>query len=721
MLMGGAVLEIAVDDFLSIDRQLVAFLEKTKSGEERPRANAAQMVVTFLKESTPQKIRRIDQWAEQELFIPAGGPAGGRRFKLLRQPYVKLWLEELARSAFMRYVAVGPTQSGKTYSAFALPIMYTLFELRINVICGVPNKDFIKDKWEDELRPAIEASRYKKYLPKKGAGSQGGVSMQFNFGNGVWLRFMPGGGSAKARAGKTSSRLFTTESDGFNPNGITGNEGDKISQLEGRVQAHNINARIVHECTASIPAGYIWMQYTAGTESRICCPCPHCGDYVTPEREHLVGWQEAENEVEAEEAAHFICPSCASAISEDERRIMNEQAVLAHKGQTVDPNGEVHGDAPKVKTFGFRWSAFNNLFQSMGYLGICEWNCKHAEDQENANTVERQQRWALPAEPSAKELEVLTLAGVTGRQGTWGERIAPADTQKITVGIDIGKWQIYFCVIAWRESGGRSVIEYGVLDVPSESMEECAAIENTLYILNDKLNDGWERDGGGELHYDFGLVDAGYQTDTIYKFTQQHDRLHPMMGFGDNEYKRGSYSQPKAYSATVRHIGTGWHSKKIRKQIDGNRFTIQLYEVSANHWKSVVHHSLAMPAYEPGAITIYKVDKNIKHNNFVRQITAETQVQEFVSGRGFITKWVQAKHRPNHWGDTMYLATAAGDMVGATQLAQAYIESDAGSGEDSPAKKQDKVKSASENKWTQSKKSGWSDVKKTEDGWTEYN
>ena len=79
--------------------------------------------------------------------------------------------------------------------------------------------------------------------------------------------------------------------------GEASRETDPVSQLEARTDAYDAFGRpfICMECSVSIEEGRIWQEYINGTQSRIACPCPHCGEYVTPEREHLRGWQEAES------------------------------------------------------------------------------------------------------------------------------------------------------------------------------------------------------------------------------------------------------------------------------------------------------------------------------------------------------------------------------------------------------------------------------------------
>ena len=164
---------------------------------------------------------------------------------------------------------------------------------------------------------------------------------------------MSGGGGDKSRAGATARVIVVTETDGFDVTSKKSREASKIKQIEGRKRAYK-NWRIYKECTVSTSKGHTWKRYNDGTASRIVVPCVHCGEKVTPEREHLRGWQEAETESESLTLSHFCCPACGKAWTEQERLEAVLLSELIHKGQTIDAGGTIHGDLPATRTLGFR-------------------------------------------------------------------------------------------------------------------------------------------------------------------------------------------------------------------------------------------------------------------------------------------------------------------------------------------------------------------------------
>jgi hypothetical protein len=104
----------------------------------------------FLGQSRPRRLRTMRQFAEQEIVIPEG-PFQGRKFRCARQPYTGLWFDAVDSGIWNRYVATGPTQSGKTLSCFVIPMLYHLFELGETVICGLPDMDMAGDKWREDI------------------------------------------------------------------------------------------------------------------------------------------------------------------------------------------------------------------------------------------------------------------------------------------------------------------------------------------------------------------------------------------------------------------------------------------------------------------------------------------------------------------------------------------------------------------------------------------
>lgn len=620
------------------------------------RATTLRTLKWFAKTATAPKIRTIREFAEAEIVLP-NGPFAGEYFSCDRQPYSRLWFEAIELGTWNRFFATGPSQTGKTMSCFIIPLLFHLFEIGETVICGVPSMDMAGDKWREDIKPAIEASRYRDLLPTSGQGSKGGMVEAVQFKHGPTLRFMSGGGGDKKRAGYTSRVLVITEVDGMDEAGLSSREADKITQLEARTRAFGKRKRIYGECTVSIEQGRTWQEYTKGTASRIFLQCPHCLHHVHPTRESLQGWQDAATEVEAEAGAGIYCPDCGESWSESDRRKANDASRLVHRGQEIGNDGAIVGELPQTNTLGFRWDAINNLFVPAAEIGAEEWKAKRAADEDNAEKEMRQFVWALPHEPNAMDAVPLDAAAIINRKLPNAKGTVPDKTELITVGIDVGKWLIHWCAVAWRKDGSLiNVFDYGRQEVPSQQLGPERAVLQALRELREIFAAGWPQ-GEVQKTPNAAWVDSGYLTDVIYNFATESGS--PWMaadGYGSAQDRKQFYSKPKTTGATVRHIGEGYHFAYQPQA------RVLLAEVNADQWKSWSHERLTSPLDKPGALTLFNAP-SMDHLSFAKHLTAEKQVEEFIAGKGLVKKWIREK-RNNHWFDCLYNACAAGHACG---------------------------------------------------------
>lgn len=621
------------------------------------RSLAQTDLLWFLGQARPRRLRTMRQFAEQEIVIP-DGPYEGRRFRCNRQPYTGLWFDAVDSGLWNRCVATGPTQSGKTLSCFVIPLLYHLFELGETVICGLPDMDMAADKWREDILPAIEQSRYREFLPRRGGGSRGGRVESRQLGNGATLKFMSGGGSDKSRAGFTSRVVVITETDGMDQPGQTSRESDKITQLEARTRAYGSRKRIYMECTVSTEQGRTWQEYKNGTQSRIVLPCPGCREWVTPERDHLVGWQGAESQVAARGTGAFACPECGECWSESQRIEANQQARLVHKDQTI-AEGNIAGPPPATDTLGFRWSAVNNLFATSGDLAGDEWRASHASDEENAEREMRQFVWCLPVVPSKWDETSIDAHELSSRIAPLARGIIPADAEHLTTAIDLGKFLAHWIVVAWSKNATGHVVDYGRIEIASDDLGVEQAILVALKEFRSLVDEGWPVGTAAGTHKktDQAWIDAGYMAPIVYTFCRDSgDRFRPAVGRGAAQQRQQWYNRPTQTGSVVKHIGQGFHMNRLPVE------KLQLAEIDADHWKTWVHQRLSTPIGTPGAMTLFQASPT-EHLALAKHLTAEVKTEEFVTGKGVVVKWERLR-RQNHWLDALYNACAAGHYCG---------------------------------------------------------
>lgn len=625
-----------------------------------PVAEMSQPVSTavqgFLRSAKPNRLRTMREFYEQEIVIPTG-PSAGRRFRVSRQPFMGLWLDAMDSGQWTYSVCTGPSQSGKTLGTFVGPILYHLFETNDTVVVGLPDMDMAADKWERDILPAIEKTSYRGLLPRVGRGSRGGKFDTIHFRHGPSLKFMSGGGSDKSRSHFTARIVVFTEVDELGVRHSTSVESDKIKQIEARTLRYGDRRRIYKECTVSVPEGHIWRNYQEGTASRILTKCPHCGRYVSLEREHLIGWKGVDNELLAESAL-FFCSECGESWSEQDRIKANRDSILIHRGQELEGN-QIKGEIPATRTLGFRWSAVNNLFLSSAFLGAAEWHGSRAFDEDNAERELHQFYWCIPYEAQNVETTTLDFNRTKRKTAKWAKGLIPDGTEYVTCGVDIGKRLLHWTAIAWFEGGqGCHVFDYGRIDVASDNMPIERALIISLSDLRDAFETGWTTTDGKQRPPDQTWIDAGWQTNIVYEFIRNSPAnfYRPCVGRGVGQQRMQWYNRPKRTGSTVKHLGDGFHFSWI----PGAK--VHLVEVNADTWKSRLHQMLNLPPDKRGSMTLYSATAN-EHTSWVKHQMAEHQIEEFIPGKGMVKRWEKV-HANNHWGDSTYIASAAASFCG---------------------------------------------------------
>ena len=626
-----------------------------------PSAVVARQLRWLAESARSPRLRTMREFAEQEIVIPNGYFAG-TRFSCSIQPFTGLFFDAVDSGRWSNFTVTGPSQSGKTLMGFCIPILYHLFEWKETVVVGLPDLDMAEDKWKEDLMPLIESSRYRELLPRRGTGSKGGKTLRRDFSNGATLRYMSGGGSDKSRAGFTSRVVVITETDGMDEAGEGSRESDKVSQLEARVRSWSTRARIYKECTVSIKEGRTWSDYSQGTASRIVAPCPACGEYVSPEREHLHGWQDAADVIQARALAAFVCPECGVILSNDDRVRMMQSSRLLHKGERINSSGQVSGEAVATDSLGFRWSGFHNLLLTPGDLGVDEYRGARASDEEMAERKLCQFVWALPYAPDKEDETALDAWVVMKRQLPFARGVVPAGAEFVTAGLDLGKTKCHYVVLAWFPGARCHVVDYGVLEVLHETLGVERGLADVMMRFDEIAGAGWIDEGAKPVQPTWVFVDSGWETETVYSFCRREDlelrgRWMPVKGFGALQ-RAGHYVSPRKKNSDVRSIGNGWHIVRVKAK------RIRTVMLNSDEWKAWVHKRLATPVGEPGALTFYETANPFGHERISKHLLAEKVTKAYDPKRGWYTK-LESVRKDNHYLDATYIACAAGNVAGA--------------------------------------------------------
>ena len=623
--------------------------------------------------------RSIVEFAEAEIILP-DGPYKGERLDLDHSPHTRMLLELIESGEYAEHYWTACVQSGKTL-VLLIVLMYYLFELEENVVFGLPTMEIWADKWLLDIRPVIEASKYRDLMPSEGSGARGGrPSELIRFRNGAALKPMSAGGRDQKRSAFTARVIVMTELDKMDVAGEKSRETDPVRQMVARSKAFGEDAKVFGECTVSTVDGRIWSEVTGGSDTRIAHRCPSCGALSFVGREHLTGWREAETEYDAWESGAFCCPSCGERWSESQRAGACASAALVHRGQAISEDGQtVEGDAARTRTLGFRWSASHNLFVSAGNVAAEEWAAAKKkrdgmeQDAELAELELRQYTWVDPIVPDEQQEGELTPSMVGRRVASTPQRSLPPNTVGLTLGADVGKHNIYWVELAVLDDGSLLVPDYGVVEVQSQTTPEDVAIRAAIEELEQYVHDvveGCEVEASGDgaarrVRPALRAIDSNYMKVPVLDGVRAINRARRCKaaigtrGRGHGQFVDGrraeSYSHPTAKTKTTTHIGDGLH---VRYERDVKQSVV---EVNADRWKRYVHDRLRVPPDTPGSMLLYQADTRT-HHSIAHHLTAEHSI-ETVSDGVPVQKFVR-KRAANHYLDALSLACVAASMAG---------------------------------------------------------
>lgn len=626
--------------------------------------NASQLIAKALRAGIGQPPRSMRDWITSELFIP-DGPFAGERFRFERQPITRLWIDEIDSGRWIEHVYTGPSQSGKSLIGYVAPMLYHSCELNEKLIFGVPIDEMAADKWEADIKPAMEASpKMRRLLPKRGPGSAGGtIRDRVTLANGAVLKIMAAGGSDQSKAGYTARVLCATEIAAFSEASEKSLESDPLRQILARLRAATRDQRrIFLEGTNATEATLPATLKEHSSQSKIVVPCPHCGEFILPGRDDLAGWQEARNELEAREKAYWRCNKCYEPLDDAMRRAALNDAVLIHSGQTVTKRGEVVGDLPPTKRLYFEYNAFHNAFLTAGDIAYDCWSANQIEldtpARESAEKELAQFVFGVTYTPPVhQETEEIRPESVEDRRLKLPRGVAPSDTIRLVLGVDVGSKFCHWVVVAVRECQALHVVDYGIQEVPVSSMSLRTAIKETIVEIVSSLANGFPRDGGNDrIPLAAAYVDSGYQPEAIFEATKQLSDvvdLLPVLGRGETQMLKRKYELPAKTGNVVREIDTNgrWHLSKV-KRAGVNQLTLD-----SDAMKLLVQSGLILPISVAGSISLFSGPQSV-HRRFAKHLTSEQLITEELPGKPSIRRWI--KHGANHHLDALaYAATAA--------------------------------------------------------------
>lgn len=257
----------------------------------------------------------------------------------------------------------------------------------------------------------------------------------------------------------------------------------------------------------------------------------------------------------------------------------------------------------------------------------------------------------------------LTAAKVQGRISDTLQRQLPAETERITIGIDVGKYLCHWTKIAWAPEATGTIIDYGIIEtvnIDRHSDEQAIelAIASALEIFAEE-----QLALDPQLRPDLCLIDSGTFTSAVYEASRRIGRpFFPAKGIG-SQFRMPNSTNTK----TQTHLyEEAYSTYRIAD-------AVSLYLINVDYWKLWTHERFLTDSYQqgtsmrtPGSLALFNPEGDRRrHLAYSQHIVAEELRLIPRDGKDYRREWY-VKTRNNHWLDSTTYANAAAGACGVT-------------------------------------------------------
>jgi phage terminase large subunit GpA-like protein len=581
----------------------------------------------------PPPPRPLLEWCTM-LRYPDGAMAG-MHFDPKSHPPEYMVLRAVQAGGFHRYVVVGPTQDGKTWTTLIVPMLYVLTELRLPAIYGAPDMRLCQDTWTEKIKPALVRSGLGHFLPVDGIGSSGGTNVTtVHLHGGATLFFMGAGAkNESAQASRTVAYVFKDELDSIKPAMIPlmDRRADNYDDLARRFETSTIkddrNSRVLARLRDS-------------TNGRPWYACTACG------RAQAFEWEQVRadyaDDISAIETVRLHCRHCDHGMTDDERK----QAIAGQwwevrEGESVDEHGTVVGTARRSLTYGLRWTALDSPLKSLAKLAV-EFRAASIKaaagdhtDLRNFHRDQLTQEYTGDLDQSV-ELTLERIYKLSAQSGYQAGEV-PHGAEYLTMATDMQHRWCYWAVRGHDREGRRWLIAAGVeslrhehgiragqaLDSKDQPTKEqrWAALDRVAALVAN----GWRR---GDEHFvpvRRGL-DVGNYLDELRPWLARNLEWTACVGRGESQVLRQAGGHSGNRLIWIPGV------VDVRQQQDAFG-PWALWMVDADRVRGQIHDGLLAEPGAPGSGAVFRGIASKSATEWIaRHLTAEMRVRDEASG-----------------------------------------------------------------------------------------
>lgn len=449
---------------------------------------------------TPRKYMPIDEWVDAVDFMLPSNTAEPGKYNIDRAPYQKEILRAFSPEHPAKVIVlVFGSQMGKT-TVENIVMCYYIEESPSPIAFAFSDESNLKNYVKNKFDPMLSANaRIKALLKSDGKTSADSLtSKQFPGG---FLKFLSG----KSEASMRSDSVRLIMADEVDAMGTT--KGGDVKALLAKRQTTFKETSKMGLSSTPVNDGVICNYLEESTYRKFNVPCPHCGELMTFELEHL-RWKTHEGtNIVAD--AWMECPHCHGRINNEDKLSM------CPKGQWIatNPNADPTYEGFYLPTFyaPVGWVSWKDMAQE--YVTAITTTDGTEDDKMTTfyNTLLGQryikgsnsQNWRVFFEK--------------GQDSKYTRGNIPSWVNFITTGADVQANRIEVSVYGWGHLGHSLAIDH--FEIPVEEHElEIPNSEAWMTYLSSTVDAVFEREDGLRMQTVANAIDSSYQTTALYSF-----------------------------------------------------------------------------------------------------------------------------------------------------------------------------------------------------------
>lgn len=562
------------------------------------------------------------EWAERHFVLPKETGEGGRWRSL---PYQVGILDMLGASSPRDVTLLKSAKVGYTRMLTATAGYLVSYRNR-NVTVYQPTDGDAKDFAKTDVLPMTRDVPALASLVDQSENAKRDVTLN-RFKLGSNLLYVLGATSSQRFRRTTVDCVIYDELDGFERD-IEG-EGDPLTLGERGLMASVYPKSIRGTTPTTHKLSLIERDWDeCDIQLSYWIPCSSCGIHQPLEWSHIV-FDKGDIEDRAR-SAKYECKYCnnkmtyGESLDAQDEGYWSDGAVRLVKHEGIDPSLEslATGDeVPMPRHVGMRiWSAYSHFYS---WTDLVREYLQSINDRGKLQAVTNQRFGELWRDDDVEvdEHEVLDARETFD--------VLPDNVQVVTCGVDVQKDRVELLAVGWAKDYQSWILDHRIF------YGETDKYTNDPYKqLNDYLSTKkFERIDGASLSIDMTLIDSGYNSDTVYRYTMYSRvrNVHPLKG------------TDSIGAALVKRSGTG-------QIIDGRKLRL-LFLLGTDIGKELTLHRLNRSSESVIHVPHWYTE------DLAKQLTAERRVIKRL--RGYDRKMWEKVHTRNEQLDMMVYALAA--------------------------------------------------------------